>query len=146
MTRARVMAAQGDAEGALAMLTFERMVIGRLRHPPLESMLVAERALLLDALGEHAEARDALRREHAERPTAEAAVALARLRAGRGRARRRARAAGRRRGPGGARSPTRVQAGGLRALAHDALLDHDAAGAALRRALGLAEPAGCAAG
>jgi LuxR family maltose regulon positive regulatory protein len=142
--RVRILAALGDVDGAYAALQFERLALGDFRHPQVSAILVAQEGLLLEALGERAQARAVLAAAVVESGAPEVRVALARLRLadglpGEALALAAPVAAG---PPDGRLLSTRVQAHAVEALAHDALLDHDAAGAALRVALDLAEPRG----
>ena len=144
VNRVRVLAALGETDAAYATLQFERLALGDFAHPHLAALVAAQEGILLDALGDRDRARELLRRALDACDAPEVRVALARLRLADGEpdeaiaivAPVTAVAA-----DGGLFS-TRVQAHAVEALARDALLDHDAAAAALERALDLAEPRG----
>jgi LuxR family transcriptional regulator, maltose regulon positive regulatory protein len=142
--RTRVLSALGESEAAFASLRFEQLLLEDFEHPQMSGILQAHHCLLLDALGERVEARALLEREHATREVPEVTVALARLRLTDGAPDRalelvRGLTAGT---PSSTLLSTRVQAHGVAALAADAMLDHESAAIALRRALDLAEPRG----
>ena len=144
--RTRLMHALGDAEGALATLRSSGSALGGFAHPQLErrswrrstgccstrSASPPRRASLLGGAC-------------APAPRRRSRVALARLRLADGEPGGRARRSCARLLGGeepGVLFSTRVQAHAVDALAHDALLGHEAAAAELRSGLDLAEPRG----